>query len=254
VVVDGSSGRHLAALRHVDSMKKSTQLVLACGTIATLLAAAYFAWPWFAERVPGWRGPILEPAQLRAWLLDQGTFGAPLAFIGVQIVQVVLAPIPGEASGFLGGYLFGTWAGFIYSSLGLTVGSIINFGLGRCLGRRFVDRYVPSRYVRRLDTISRHQGVLLFLVCFLFPGFPKDYLCLFIGVTPLPVVMFVLLAGLGRMPGTFMLSLQGAQVLEKDYVTLVVLVGISLALILPVYVWRRQIYAWADKKTLYHTK
>ena len=37
--------------------------------------------------------------------------------MGMQILQVVLAPIPGEATGFIGGYLFGSIKGFIYSSL-----------------------------------------------------------------------------------------------------------------------------------------
>ncbi|HSO66290.1 MAG TPA: hypothetical protein VLP30_00435, partial [Desulfatirhabdiaceae bacterium] len=40
---------------------------------------------------------------------------APLVFIGIQILQVIFAPIPGEATGFIGGYLFGALQGFIYS-------------------------------------------------------------------------------------------------------------------------------------------
>ena len=223
------------------------------GITAALISAGYFGWPWLSQKGVAWSRLGEDPDRLRTWLLTKGPVGAPLGFIGIQIVQVVLAPIPGEASGFLGGYLFGTWPGFLYSSLGLTAGSMINFGLGRCLGRRFIDRFVPSHYVRRLDTIAGHQGLPLFLLFFLFPGFPKDYLCMFIGLTPLPMVVFVLLAGLGRMPGTFMLSLQGAQVLEKDYVTLIVLAGISLVFIIPVYLWRHRLYTWADRKTFQNT-
>jgi len=54
--------------------------------------------------------------------------GAPAAFIIVQILQVLFAPVPGEASGFIGGYLFGTTRGFIYSSIGLTIGARLNSG------------------------------------------------------------------------------------------------------------------------------
>jgi len=57
--------------------------------------------------------------------------GAPAIFIIVQVLQVLFAPVPGEASGFIGGYLFGTTRGFIYSSIGLTIGSWINFLIGR---------------------------------------------------------------------------------------------------------------------------
>jgi uncharacterized membrane protein YdjX (TVP38/TMEM64 family) len=229
-------------------MSRPLRVALALGIIAGVVCLGYFAWPWLSSKSAMWSRLIDSPQHLRGYLLDKGTLGAPLVFIGIQVAQVILAPIPGEAGGILGGYLFGTWPGFFYSSVGLTLGSLANFAIGRGLGRRFVTRFVPARYVHRLDAVAGHQGVLFFLLCFLFPGFPKDYLCLFIGLTPLPVGVFVLLAGLGRMPGTLMLSLQGAQVLEKDYVTLVILVGISLAVVVPVYVWRHRVYAWADKK------
>lgn len=229
-------------------MNKAGRAAIGLGIVAAFFLLVWFAWPWLSQRASTWHELLEQPAQLRAWLLEKGSIGAPLVFIAIQIAQVVLAPIPGEASSFLGGYLFGTWPGFFYSSLGLAVGSLINFGLGRFLGRRVVDRFVPAHYRTRLDGIARHQGVLVFLIFFLFPGFPKDYLCIFIGLTPLPTVLFLLLAGLGRMPGTFMLSIQGAQVLDGNYVTLLVLVGISLAVVVPVYLWRHRLYAWVDKK------
>ena len=65
-------------------------------------------------------------------------------FIGIQIAQVIAAPVPGEATGFIGGYIFGTLTGFIYSTIGLTIGSLINFGIGRLLGERFVRRLISN--------------------------------------------------------------------------------------------------------------
>ena len=52
---------------------------------------------------------------------------APLVFIGLQILQVLLAPIPGEFTGFVGGYLFGIVPGLIYSTVGLSLGSLFAF-------------------------------------------------------------------------------------------------------------------------------
>ena len=60
-------------------------------------------------------------------------WGAPLVFMGIQILQVIFAPVPGEATGFIGGYLFGVLKGFVYSSAALAVGSYINFSIGRFL-------------------------------------------------------------------------------------------------------------------------
>lgn len=180
----------------------------------------------------------------QAW----GPVGGPLGFIGLQILQVVLAPFPGEASGLIGGYLFGALPGFIYSSIGLTIGSVINFILARLLGRRYVAKWMSAHALRRFDTIAKHQGTILFFAFFVFPGFPKDYLCIFLGLTGLSLKVFVLIAGIGRIPGTFLLSLQGAQVFERDYTTLAVLVAMTVLFVAPAYVWRRRIYAWVDRQ------
>jgi len=70
--------------------------------------------------------------------------GAPVIFILFQILQVLFAPVPGEASGFIGGYIFGTFQGFVYSSIGLSVGSWINFLIGRLLGKHYVRKLIPG--------------------------------------------------------------------------------------------------------------
>ena len=49
---------------------------------------------------------------------------APVLFMVLQALQVIISPIPGEATGFLGGYPFGEWLGLLYSRghLGLGAG------------------------------------------------------------------------------------------------------------------------------------
>jgi uncharacterized membrane protein YdjX (TVP38/TMEM64 family) len=222
-----------------------TLLVLAgTGFLGMVL---FLNWTPLWERVARWYTLIRNQEQVEAFLRDWGPIGAPIAFVGAQVLQVVFAPIPGEASGFAGGYLFGILPGFVYSTIGLTAGSAINFTLGRIVGRRYVAKWIPDKYLRRFDAMARRQGAILFFLFFVLPGFPKDYLCIFLGLTSLSVKVFVLMAGIGRMPGTFMLSLQGAQVFQKDYVTLALLIAISLAFILPAYIWRERIYEWIDR-------
>ena len=172
---------------------------------------------------------------------------APFVFIIVQFLQVILAPIPGEATGFIGGYLFGTLKGFVLSSIALALGSWVNFLIGRFLGRRYVRKLIPRDKLKRFDTFIRRQGVLVLLIFFIFPGFPKDYLCLFLGLTALPLKVFVLISAFGRMPGTFMLSLQGASLYEGNYLAFAVLAGICLIVALVVYRFRERIYGRVEK-------
>ena len=63
-------------------------------------------------------------------MLDRWGVFAPVVFIAIQALQVIIAPMPGDVTGLLGGFVFGQWLGFSYSTLGLTIGSLCAF-LGR---------------------------------------------------------------------------------------------------------------------------
>ena len=172
---------------------------------------------------------------------------APLIFIGLQVLQVVFAPIPGEATGFIGGYLFGPFKGCLYSTLGLTIGSWINFCIGRFLGKHWLRKLIPDDKLKRFDHLLRHQGVLVVFVLFLFPGFPKDYLCLFLGVSTMPMRLFLLMALVGRIPGTLMLSFQGGMVFEQHYLIFAVVLAVNLVIVFFGYRNREAIYRWIEK-------
>jgi uncharacterized membrane protein YdjX (TVP38/TMEM64 family) len=228
------------------------------GKIMTLLRISAFASAalavilivWFREPlsavVSGTYDLLLESERFSEYVASYGS-AAPLVFMGIQILQVIFAPIPGEATGVIGGYLFGAFKGCLYSTVALTVGSWINFGIGRFLGKRWVRKIVPGRHMAKFDHITRHQGVLVVFILFLIPGFPKDYLCLIIGVTTMPMRVFLILAGIGRIPGTLMLSLQGALVFEKNYVVFFVVVAINLLMVFLGYRYREALYRWVEK-------
>lgn len=228
-------------------MSRPAKIAIFLGGTGFFILVVFLNWTSLTQWVTTWYDLVKDPEQVRTFLRGWGPIGAPLAFIGIQILQVIFAPFPGEASGFVGGYVFGTLPGFIYSSIGLTAGSLINFILGRILGRRYVRKWVPAPYLSRFDSLAKRQGAIVFFLFFVVPGFPKDYLCFFLGLTNLSVRVFILMAAIGRLPGTLMLSLQGAQVFHKDYPTLILLMAISLAFLIPAYCWRERIYAWLDR-------
>lgn len=173
---------------------------------------------------------------------------APWVFMLVQFLQVLLAPVPGEATGFIGGYLFGATKGFIFSSIALSIGSIINFGVGRFLGQRYVRKVIPTKYLTRFDMVAKREGALIVFMLFVFPGFPKDYLCLFLGLSALPFKIFLIMATFGRMPGTFILSLQGTMLFQQNYLILAVATAICSGIVLLGYRYRESFYAWIEKQ------
>jgi uncharacterized membrane protein YdjX (TVP38/TMEM64 family) len=169
---------------------------------------------------------------------------APLVFVSVQALQVVIAPIPGEATGFIGGYLFGVPLGMLYSTIGLTMGSIMAFGLGRWLEHKFVERVVSRETLERFDFLMERQGALIAFFLFVVPGFPKDYLCFILGLSLMSWKLFLLLCTVGRLPGTLMLTLQGAKVYEGNYLFTGVLIVCCLALGGALYYFREPLYQW----------
>jgi uncharacterized membrane protein YdjX (TVP38/TMEM64 family) len=159
----------------------------------------------------------------------------------IQALQVVIAPIPGEVTGFLGGFVFGHGRGFLYSTLGLTAGSLVAFAVGRWLGTAVVRRLVNPAAWHRLGFIVEAEGAILCFVLYLIRGFPKDLLCYLFGVSPMPFWVFALTSTVGRMPGTWLLSAQGAQTAGGHYVALTLLTALVAAVALPLYVYRHQL-------------
>jgi uncharacterized membrane protein YdjX (TVP38/TMEM64 family) len=147
--------------------------------------------------------------QLLALLDSYGPAQYPI-FVLIQVAQVVLAPIPGQLTGLLGGYLFGFWPGLALTMLGLAVGSGIAVAVGRLLGVAVVRRLVPPRLLARFDGLIDEAGVGTFLLIFLLPVFPDDAVCFMAGLTRLPIWQVVLVSAIGRLPSMAGLTYLGA--------------------------------------------
>jgi len=169
---------------------------------------------------------------------------APVVFIGLQALQVIVAPIPGQLTGILGGYLFGEWGGLLYSTIGLSLGSLASFAIARWLGARYVRRLVSADIWKRLGFIIEAEGSILCFVIFLIPGLPKDMACYLFGLSPMPFWVFALISTLGRIPDTWVVSAQGAHTASGDYVQLILLTAIAVAVAIPLYCYRNRFIDW----------
>jgi len=169
---------------------------------------------------------------------------AAFIFIGLQALQVVAAPVPGEATGFVGGMFFGTGWGILYSTIGLTLGSWIAFLLARLAGRPLVEMVVKVETIKRYDYVMKHKGLFLAFLMFLIPGFPKDILCYLLGLGHMGQRDFLLVSTTGRLLGTTLLTVGGTLFRDKRYGALFTLLGVSLLLVLLTMVYRATIERW----------
>jgi uncharacterized membrane protein YdjX (TVP38/TMEM64 family) len=181
--------------------------------------------------------------QIREAILAQGAF-APLIFITLQVLQVVIAPIPGEASGILGGYLFGVLPSLFYSTIGLTIGSLLAFMVGRLLSDLVRRRLEHAAIYKKFNHLVSKGDFVIPFVLFLLPGFPKDSLAYLLGMSHMPLPVFLFITAVGRIPGTLLLSFQGAEIYQGNYLKLAILLAISALIAIPYAFYHKRILAW----------
>ena len=133
-----------------------------------------------------------------------------LAYFGIQLASVIVAPIPSTITAAAGAYLFGLWPSFLLTWGAVTAGSVVVFALARVLGQKFAGQFVGEKLEEKyLDVIRRKRDVFLALA-FLFPFFPDDLLCILAGLTDIPFKRFLLLVVLARPWGLLVACMVGS--------------------------------------------
>ena len=155
-----------------------------------------------------------------------------LVFFLIQLLSVILAPIPSNVTALAGGLLFGTWPAFLLTWGAVVLGSVIVFAVARRLGRDFVERVVSRSVIGRyLDVIQRKQDTFLILA-FLFPFFPDDVLCILAGLTTMPFRRFLLIALFTRPWGLLAASALGGSTLSLPLPVMLLLAAVGIVVFL----------------------
>jgi uncharacterized membrane protein YdjX (TVP38/TMEM64 family) len=141
-----------------------------------------------------------------------------LVCLAIQFAQVVIFAIPGEITQFAAGYVFGAWKGFLYSIIGIALGSAFDFGFARLVGRPFIERILGAKTMNRVDELlETPRGKSGLFLLFLIPGMPKDAMSYGAGLTRFGAMEFVVLSGLARTPALLFSTMIGSQVYAEDY-------------------------------------
>jgi uncharacterized membrane protein YdjX (TVP38/TMEM64 family) len=189
---------------------------------------------------------FMNRQRLIAWIHSLGGWGFA-GFILLQVVQVVAAPIPGEATGVLGGFLYGPIVGVALSTIGLTIGSFLAFSLSRFFGRPLTEKFVDPKTMERFDYLLHHKGAFLVFLLFLIPGFPKDYLCYILGLGHLTTLEFLAIATTGRLLGTTLLTIGGTFLRNHQYYRFFLLSGAAVVVVFLTIAYRDRIEQFLRK-------
>ena len=207
--------------------------------LGIVVAVAYLMFaPWWARVFQ----VLTDKEKIAALVLSMGDWG-PVVFILVEAAQVLLVfiPVPVEA---VGGFLFGLPLGLLYSTLGLGLGSMAAFALGRWLERHWLSGVVSPQKMKRFRMLMKRQGTLTTFIVFLIPWGPKDLFCYLLGLTRMSWHYYLVAVLTARFPGTIMSALQGSQAQKGNYYLTVVLWAFSLGMAAWLYEHRENLYQW----------
>ena len=158
------------------------------------------------------------------------SFGAlgPGIVLGLQVLQVFIALIPGEIVESAAGFVLGPWLGTAVCYLGICIASTLIFTLTRRYGVRLVEVFIAREKINELRFLNTEQkrNALIFLLFFI-PGTPKDLLTYFVGLTDIRLKTFLLLSMVARIPSVITSTFGGHLLGEERYIGAVILYGIT---------------------------
>lgn len=170
-----------------------------------------------------------EPEKFQQWIDEKGFWGR-FAFLGIQMLQVVVAIIPGEVIEIGGGYAFGAWEGTLLCLVGVALGSAVVYALTRAFGVKLVEAFITREKIAQMKYIKNEKklNLLIFLIFFI-PGTPKDLLTYFVGLTPMKLSTFLIISSLARIPSVLSSTLGGHALGQQDYRMAIIVFVITAA-------------------------
>lgn len=167
------------------SNNKTRRMINLITIFGTILICIFFYYALKAE--------IFTSEEKMKIFLEKGGVFAPIIFVLIQIVQVVIPLIPGGISQGVGVLVFGPLWGFVYNYIGIVIGSIIVFFIARKYGmsliKRMFKKELIDKYIGWLNKGKKFEK--FFALAIFFPIAPDDFLCYLAGVTKMSTKTYI---------------------------------------------------------------
>ncbi|MBT2282450.1 TVP38/TMEM64 family protein [Paenibacillus polymyxa] len=177
----------------------------------------------------------------RAYIHSTGHWG-PVMFILFQILQIVVAPIPGEVVQVAGGYIYGVTLGSLYTTIGLILGSAIAFYFTRFIGRACISRLLHKRNDKWMSFIHDERKFSAFLfIFFVIPGLPKDMLVFVAALTSMSSLRFFTILIVGRLPWIIASAAIGSTIHMQQYTIAIMISVVAVIGFVLGYIYREKL-------------
>ncbi|MCL1798707.1 MAG: VTT domain-containing protein [Eggerthellaceae bacterium] len=179
------------------------------GLLVLVGVILFFLRPYFSN--------LFEPGGFSRVLADVREAGPAgvLVLFGLQVVTHIVVFVPGEATQFAAGMLYGPWLGALIILVCCIISSAFIFSLVRKLGAPFVQSIVPVKHLARFREFEKTNKLsIVVFVLFLIPGLPKDTFTYLVPLTDMRMRDFLLLSNTGRIPGIVVSTYAASGIME----------------------------------------
>ncbi len=160
---------------------------------------------------------LKEPERFRSWVDERGFWGK-MAFIGMVVMKVVVAVIPGEPFELAAGYAFGVWEGLLLCMIGITIGSMIVFSLVKKFGVSIIRVFFSQERIDGMKLLhTSKKGNIILSIVYIVPGTPKDFLNYCAGLTTIKLPTWLFVCSIGRIPSIITSTISGDAFVQKRY-------------------------------------
>ncbi len=171
-----------------------------------LLAVGIFIYSWLVHKKLLFVFSSVK--NFKQFILSTGSFGVVI-YIVIQMLQVMFLPIPAAVICLAGAIIYGPLIGSIYCSLGIILGSLVSYFIGKVFGFRLVSWITGRDNALKYGAILSKRGSTFLPIAFLLPLFPDDILCLIAGITTMKFSYFAFVVCVFRPIGVFCMSYFG---------------------------------------------
>ena len=202
-----------------ELLKNSVPIIIFVAIMAILTV---ILWPYV-------KGLATEEGreQFKAWVDGLG-FGGWLVTLGIQLLQIFVALIPGEPVELILGYVWGPWLGTFTCLLGIFIGTSIIYLLVRKLGMKFVKKVVGTDDLTKYKFLSNKNKVdITIFILFFIPGTPKDALTYIAPIAPIQPVKYLLIATFARIPSIITSTILGDSISEGNWILAIIVFAIT---------------------------
>jgi uncharacterized membrane protein YdjX (TVP38/TMEM64 family) len=156
-----------------------------------------------------------------AWISGLGFKGITILF-GIQVLQIVVAVIPGSPVQLIAGAAYGALGGLLIIETGCAVATMIVFFMVRKFGLPLIRRFFGADVLNRWGFLKdKKKTALVTFILFFIPGTPKDTLTYLVPLSRLSLVQFTLISVFARFPAVLLSTVMGDTVMQGNWVVFI---------------------------------